>query len=166
VEAARATAAAPTYFEPFRVRDVAGAATWTLIDGGVFATNPAMAAYAELQAAGRADEVDLVVSLGTGVQTRPLPYDQVRVWGRLEWARPLIDVVFDGVSQAVDFELGQLLGPARYVRLQTRLDEAGDDLDDAGDRNLEALRREGQRLVDERGDDLDRVAALLTASRA
>jgi patatin-like phospholipase/acyl hydrolase len=166
VEAARATAAAPTYFEPFRVRDVAGAATWTLIDGGVFATNPAMAAYAELQAAGRADEVDLVVSLGTGVQTRPLPYDQVRGWGRLEWARPLIDVVFDGVSQAVDFELGQLLGPARYVRLQTRLDEAGDDLDDAGDRNLEALRREGQRLVDERGDDLDRVAALLTASRA
>ena len=47
------------------------------------------------------------------------------------------------------------------MRLQTRLDEASDDLDDAGDRNLEALRREGNRLVEERAADLDRVAGLL-----
>jgi patatin-like phospholipase/acyl hydrolase len=163
VDAARATAAAPTYFEPARVRDVAGAATWTLIDGGVFATNPAMAAYAELQASGRAGDADLVVSLGTGAHTRPLPYEQVRGWGQLEWARPLVDVVFDGVSQAVDVALAQLLPAGRYVRLQTRLEEASDDLDDASDRNLEALRREGQRLVDERDADLDRIVAALTA---
>ncbi|MEA2290862.1 MAG: hypothetical protein QOD55_2859 [Solirubrobacteraceae bacterium] len=166
VEAARATAAAPTYFAPYRVRDVSGAATWTLIDGGLFAANPAMAAYAELQADGRADEVDLVVSLGTGRATRRLAYDQVRDWGRLEWARPMLDVVFDGVSQVVDRELAQLLGPGRHIRLQTRLDEAGDDLDDASDRNLDALRRDGRRLVAERSDDLDRIAALVAASPA
>src|SRR5215204_1040948 len=78
VDAARATAAAPTYFEPVRVRDVAGAQSWTLVDGGVFATNPAMIAYAELAAAGRREEVDLVVSLGTGSHTRRLPYETVR----------------------------------------------------------------------------------------
>jgi hypothetical protein len=117
-----------------------------------------------MAAAGRADEIELVVSLGTGAHTRPLRFEDARGWGQLEWARPLVDVVFDGVAQTVDFELGQLLGPERYVRLQTRLTEASDDLDDAGDRNLEALRREGARLVEDRADDLERVARLLTSA--
>jgi patatin-like phospholipase/acyl hydrolase len=164
VDAARATAAAPTYFEPVRVSDVGGASSYSLIDGGVFALNPAMCAYAELAATGRADEVDLVVSLGTGSHTRRLPFEDVRGWGQVEWARPLVDVVFDGLAQTVEFELGQLLGPERYVRLQIELTEASDDLDDAGDRNLEALRREGSRLVEERGADLERVAQALTAA--
>ena len=73
----------------------------------------------------------------------------------------LIDVVFDGLAQTVDFELGHILGPDRYVRLQTRLVDASDALDDAGDRNLEALRREGGRLVEEHSADLDRIVAAL-----
>jgi len=164
VDVARATSAAPTYFEPVRVSDAAGAASYALIDGGVFALNPAMCAYAELSATGRSDAIDLVVSLGTGSHTRRLAFEDVRGWGQLEWARPLVDVVFDGVAQTVDFELGQLLGPERYVRVQTQLTEASDDLDDASDRNLEALRREGARLVEERADDLERVARLLTSA--
>ena len=47
-EAARATSAAPTYFEPVEVTDAAGARTYPLIDGGVYAVNPAMCAYAEV----------------------------------------------------------------------------------------------------------------------
>jgi hypothetical protein len=73
-------------------------------------------------------------------------------------------VVFDGLAETVDFELGHLLGPERYVRLQIELTEASDELDDAGDRNLEALRREGNRLVEERAADLERVAQALTAA--
>jgi patatin-like phospholipase/acyl hydrolase len=164
VDVARATSAAPTYFEPARAKDVAGAASYALVDGGVFALNPAMCAYAELAATGRREDIDLVVSLGTGSHTRRLAFEDVRGWGQLAWARPLVDVVFDGVAQTVDFELGQLLGPERYVRFQTELTEASDDLDDAGDRNLEALRREGARLVEARADDLERVARLLTSA--
>jgi patatin-like phospholipase/acyl hydrolase len=156
VDAAHGSSAAPSYFEPAQVGKLA------LVDGGVFATNPAMVAYAELAAAGRREEVDLVVSLGTGSHTRRLPYETARGWGRLEWARPLIDVVFDGVADSVDFALEQLLPEGRYVRLQVPLDEASDNLDDASDRNLEALRREGARLVEERDDDLDRIAQALT----
>jgi uncharacterized protein len=166
VDVARATSAAPTYFAPVRVGDVAGASSYALIDGGVFALNPAMCAYAELAAAGRRGDVDLVVSLGTGAHTRRLAFEDARGWGQIEWARPLIDVVFDGLAQTVDFELGALLGTERYLRLQTLLTEASDDLDDASDRNLEALRREGNRLVEERADDLDRVAHLLTSTVA
>lgn len=162
VDVARATAAAPTYFEPARVRDAASAAEYALIDGGVFALNPAMVAYAELAAAGHAAQIELVVSLGTGSHTRPLHYEDVRGWGQLEWARPLVDVVFDGSAQTVEFELLQLLGRERYVRFQTELTEASDDLDDASDRNLEALRREGTRLVERQSADIDRVVEALT----
>ncbi len=107
------------------------------------------------------DDLDVLVSLGTGEQTRPLPYEQVKDWGRLEWARPVLDVVFDGTADAVDFQLESLLG-AGYVRLQTPLDEASDELDDVSPENLEALEREAQRLIAARDDELDRLCAQLT----
>jgi predicted acylesterase/phospholipase RssA len=162
VDVARATAAAPTYFAPARVRDVAGEATWALVDGGLYASNPALAAVADAHAAGRG-EVELVVSLGTGRPTRRFALEEAADWGRADWARPILDMVSDGVAGTVDEQLSRLLPDGHYVRLQTRLDDAGDDLDDAGDRNMEALRRIGARLVEERAGDLDRIAAVLTS---
>jgi predicted acylesterase/phospholipase RssA len=150
VDAAHASAAAPTYFEPLPV----GART--LIDGGVFATNPAMLAYSRTRGG-----VEVLASLGTGEQTRPLHFDEVKDWGQLAWARPILDVVFDGSADAVDDQLSRLLDD-RYIRLQTRLDEASDDLDDASPENLAALRREGEHLIAERTDDIDLLCSLLT----
>jgi uncharacterized protein len=145
VEAAHASSAAPSYFEPVRVGDA------TLVDGGVFATNPSVCAYAEVD--GR---LELLVSLGTGEHTRRLGYEDVRGWGRLEWAQPILDVVFDGSADAVDLQLSRLLGD-RYARLQTRLVEASDDFDDASPENLAALRREAERLIAEHEDQLARI---------
>ena len=45
---ARATSAAPSYFEPEEVTDRAGARTYPLVDGGLYAVNPSMCAYADL----------------------------------------------------------------------------------------------------------------------
>lgn len=125
-----ATSAAPTYFEPVAVRDRAGSKSYALVDGGVFANNPAMVALAEVAHPDRAAEVDLLLSLGTGEHTRPIRLHDARGWGQLQWAPRIVDVVFDGVAETVDFEASQLLGD-RYVRLQTPLTHASDDLDDA-----------------------------------
>jgi predicted acylesterase/phospholipase RssA len=152
IDAAHASSAAPSYFEPVRLDGA------TLVDGGVFATNPAMCAYA--QVAGR---LDLLLSLGTGEHTRPLPYEKVRNWGQLEWARPILDVVFDGTADAVDLQLAALLRH-NYARLQTRLDEASDDLDDASPENLAALRREAERLIAANDEPIDAVCERLTAA--
>jgi patatin-like phospholipase/acyl hydrolase len=149
VAAVHASSAAPTYFEPVPVDGA------TLVDGGVFAVNPAMCGYAEVNG-----DLGLLLSLGTGEHTRRLPYDQVRDWGQLEWARPLIDVVFDGIADAVDEQLTALLGNA-YVRLQTPLDEASDDLDDVSEANLAALRGEAERLIAARDAEIDRVCERL-----
>ena len=104
VDAAHATSAAPTYFEPVRLGDR------TLVDGGVFAINPSVFAYVE---AGGAP--DLLLSLGTGSHTRPLALRGGQAdWGRLEWAEPIIDVVFDASADAVDAQLEALAGE-RYL---------------------------------------------------
>ena len=151
VDAAHATSAAPTYFEPVRLDGAC------LIDGGVFATNPALVAYAELRG-----KLDLLLSLGTGEHTRPLPCEKVKDWGQLEWARPIIDVVFDGGQDAVDMQLRALL-PGDYVRLQTQLENASDDLDDASSDNLERLQEEAEALIARETETIDDVCARLTA---
>jgi predicted acylesterase/phospholipase RssA len=151
VDAAHASSAAPTYFEPLRL------GPRTLVDGGVAAINPALYAYAE--GAGRPD---LLLSLGTGELTKPLPYEKVKDWGRLEWAPVIVDVVFDAGSDAVEMQLDALMGDG-YIRLQTRLEHASDALDDASPQNLANLRRDAERLIAERSADIDRACALLTA---
>src|SRR3954451_5563378 len=85
-EAARATSAAPTYFEPVQVTDAAGARTYSLVDGGVFAVNPAMCAYADVVAAGA--DISVIAALGTGSHTRAIEFDEARGWGQVGWARP------------------------------------------------------------------------------
>jgi patatin-like phospholipase/acyl hydrolase len=160
VQVARATGAAPSYFEPAEATDVAGARTYPLVDGGVFAVNPSMCALADVTAAGRADELRLMLSLGTGEHTRSYSFEQTRSWGQLEWARPVLDMVFDGVADTTDFEAATLMGD-RYVRLQTELNIASDDLDDASESNLAALRREAEQLIAASQEELDRVCRIL-----
>lgn len=137
----RATAAAPTYFpaHPVRVegRDCA------LIDGGVVANNPTACAIAE---ALRKDESvectrDLVVaSVGSGERTRPIDLRSAREWGAVEWAIPIIDVLFDGNAESVDYIAQHVVGDG-YFRLQTPLTIGLDDLDDVSGTNLAALER-------------------------
>jgi hypothetical protein len=156
-DAARATAAAPTYFEPARVS--AEGSTIGLIDGGVCVNNPAMCAYAEARRLWPEEEV-WVVSLGTGELTRPIPYDEACSWGIVQWAVPLLSIIFDGVSDAVDYQLRQILG-ARHIRIQGRLEVARDDMDDASRAQLEALKIEAERILHRHEGDLAVVRSLL-----
>jgi uncharacterized protein len=152
---ARATSSAPTYFEPLELGPRA------LLDGGVFAVNPAMSALAEALRHSPGAEITLV-SLGTGERTHKRPFDEIKDWGLVEWARPILDVVFDGSSDAVDYQVRHVLGEG-YWRFQTELTEASDDLDDASEENLRALRAQAEQLIAERSDDLDAVVSALTA---
>lgn len=153
-QVAHATAAAPTYFEPIKIPVKNGSDYYALIDGGVFANNPAMCAYVEARTLHPRAKDFLVLSLGTGELTRPLPYDAVKGWGLANWAQPILNVVFDGISDTADYQLRQLLPSDRYYRFQTRLTEDNEDMDNASRRNLrdlkllatELLRREGPRL--------------------
>jgi patatin-like phospholipase/acyl hydrolase len=159
-EVARATSAAPTYFEPALLPARPPEVDYALVDGGVFANNPGMCAFVDRYAGRTETETVLMVSLGTGVLERPLRYDDARHWGLIGWARPILDVVFDGVSDTVDYQLGQILGD-RYHRFQAALRPARDELDDASERNIEDLKLAAEALIDGRRAELDALCAQL-----
>jgi hypothetical protein len=51
----------------------------------------------------------LLVSLGTGSLMRTLPIPLTKYWGAPRWAKPLLDIVFDGMSETVDYQVRQLM---------------------------------------------------------
>jgi patatin-like phospholipase/acyl hydrolase len=153
---ARATSAAPTYFEALEAGGKA------LVDGGVFATNPAMCALAEVLNQEDLRPRDVVLlSLGCGQRTEKHSFDEIKDWGLVGWARPILDVVFDGVSDAVNYQLERVLSPNLYLRLQVELTLASDDLDDASEENLARLRSQAEDLISARSADLDALLAKL-----
>lgn len=155
-DAARATSAAPTFFEPALI-NVDGDQR-ALIDGGVFVNSPVVCAYAEgLKLF--PDEPLMVVSLGTGQLVRPIPYESAKDWGQAGWVMPLLDCMFDGATKAANHQMQMFLGD-RYIRLQVTLDEANDDMDDASDSNIANLKHIAQRLIRENQSTLDRILSL------
>jgi uncharacterized protein len=164
-EIARATSAAPTYFEPFLVEG-GPHDKCALIDGGVHSNNPAMCAYVEARKIHPEEDDFLVVSLGTGELTRSLPYEEVKGWGLALWAQPILNVVFDGVADTVDYQLRELLsteeGEARrYYRFQTVLNIGKDDMDDASATNIQALKTKAKEIISKNDTALEGLCAQL-----
>lgn len=138
-EVCRASSAAPTYF-PAHAMTIEGRPC-SMIDGGVVANNPTACAIAEalrkdLQVDNSRDLV--VLSVGSGERNRPIPLKSAQEWGALEWAVPIIDVLFDGNTDSVDYIAQQLVGDG-YFRLQTELLIGLDDIDDTSETNIAAL---------------------------
>lgn len=143
-DVSRATSAAPTFFTPAKITNRTGK-TYALIDGGVYANNPAMCAYvAARRLYPKADEY-LIVSLGTGAIKKPIQYSDAVSFGILGWARPLLDIMFDGVSATTEYELSQL-GVTQY-RFQASLVGANEAMDDVSTVNLAALQKIAQKAV-------------------
>ncbi|MBA7473271.1 hypothetical protein ES707_08606 [subsurface metagenome] len=155
-EAALATSAAPTYFPAVRIGER------TLIDGGVFANNPSVIALAEARLMWPGDDV-LLVSLGTGIgaQLGRLP-DEVNDWGTLHWVLPLIDVMFDGSSDSINYVAKALLGGDRYYRFQITIHPDLVGMDNVSPSHLEQLRAIGAREVDAQRDRISMAVSALS----
>ena len=155
----RATSAAPTYFEPALLGNR------VLVDGGVFANNPAMCAYVEAQKLNR-DGKDLVlVSLGTGKATRRITHGEAKDWGILGWARPILSVMMDGTSDATHYHLDKLVpamkGSQRYFRFDEPLEHGYDDLDDATDTNIAALKSHARSVLSRHKKEVEALLNIL-----
>ncbi|MBL8879645.1 MAG: patatin-like phospholipase family protein [Phycisphaerales bacterium] len=158
-DVARATSAAPTFFETARV--VSGTQLpYALIDGGVFANNPTMCAFAEAAAAGgKSDPTALaILSLGTGRVNKAYQYSVAKDWGLIGWVGPLIDILMSGVSETVDYQMRKLFDSAgagnRYMRIDPSLENAKPEMDNVDRENLIALREAGQQAAQHHADAL------------
>ena len=158
-----AATAAPTYFEPAKVTNMNNQ-DFPLIDGGVFANNPTMCALSSARRIYPNKSRFLIVSLGTGETRREIPYKDAKDWGLLGWARPLLYVLFDGVSDAVDYHMKQEFNHASYFRFQIELganpdDEQApnDDMDDARPENIKRLVRVAEHLLKKEKNAFNRL---------
>lgn len=159
-DVARATSAAPTYFECEQIMSEKGGA-FTLIDGGVFVNNPALVTYAE----GRnifkvnGDEATAkdmkILSLGTGYTRKSYPYKKAKGWGMAEWVQPVIDIMMSGASEVAHYQLDKIYGtidnPDQYLRIDGDLKttDIDPDMDCATQENMAKLKEFGQQLFEE-----------------
>lgn len=203
---ARATSAAPTYFEPHLLSN-GHYDQLALVDGGVFANNPAMLAYTEAinlkrwkdyreaidasQARGiSAEGVNtgdtardfsaglppylapedapdfFMLSLGTGHTTRPYPYLEAKDWGLIGWARPVVDILMQGVSESVDYQMQYILPPTRdgkrhYYRLSPNIPESSSEMSDVSEANMHALKRIALSFIEEQDGVIQEICHAL-----
>jgi hypothetical protein len=175
--AARATSAAPTYFEPAAVPAFKDEGDHALVDGGVFANNPAVAAYSDAVELWRGpaggDDVEIhVVSIGTGSppQTHPehggipVAYEDAQHWGLARWAHPMLEVVFDGIAKAVEYQMVRLCrvhNALHYHRLQSTLPTADHAMDNASASNIAKLKADAETLLKTDAGKVDAICAAL-----
>ncbi len=171
-DVARATSAAPTYFEPIdldlQLPDLT--LVETLVDGGIFANNPAMCAYADakriLRSEGRPNDPVLLVSIGTGNLTGALKAEAAKNWGKLSWVDTLITMIFDGASDTVNYQLEQLIpGKNNYYRFQPQLTFGQDEMDDATRGNLLSLKALASTFIETEKCALNTISERLMKNR-
>ncbi len=169
-DVARATSAAPTFFQCAQVQSETHV-TYALVDGGVFANDPALCAYAEARKMGSmptAKEM-VILSLGTGEVKTPYHYDQVKDWGGLGWVKPVIDILMSGTVEVADYQLRQMYkavgAPNQYLRIQPPLAPQNSDLGNSDPANLHELVEIGERAAEQNDAALDDFVALLLAQK-
>lgn len=182
-DVARATSAAPTYFEPALIRSYAGQ-SFSLVDGGVFANNPALCAYAEVRKLKFSTLLNdslkpdfpsaknmMIVSVGTGTVKKPYHYKDFKNAGQLDWLQPILDILMSGNAETVDYQLRQMyktLDDADkndYYRLEPALREAASEMDLASETNLENLKQAGLWFVDKNKALLDEIVDKVLANK-
>jgi patatin-like phospholipase/acyl hydrolase len=133
---AMATSAAPTFFPAFRLPTD----HVRLVDGGVWANNPAMVGVTEaVSMFGRRPEEVRALSLGTtsSLRTRRSRLDN---GGLIRWARgpSVIDVLLNGQSAGAFAQVQHLIGPENAHRLDPPAPDELSQLDACDARELVA----------------------------
>ncbi len=162
---ARATSAAPVYFEAALGETVDGVQD-AFIDGGVFANNPAMCAYVEASKLGQMNPANMMIlSLGTGKFEKTYEHAEVKDWGVLSWAKPLLNILMASSAETVDYQLKQIFKAAQskshYLRIQPMISEESTAMDDVSSENMRQLVRTGLNAAKSTLPQLERFAEML-----
>jgi patatin-like phospholipase/acyl hydrolase len=167
-DVARATSAAPTYFLPAKVRSIGGR-TYSFLDGGLVANNPALSAYVEARTIYPDARRYVIVSLGTGRNGRRFEHETIAKWGYLEWVSPahgvpLLSFISDGQSEAVAHSL-KSMHRVDYFRFNADITTVAEDMDDARPGNMQAVEVMARALIREHRHELHRLARILLRRR-
>jgi uncharacterized protein len=171
---AQATSAAPTYFEAALIQS-RSREQFPLIDGGVFANNPAMCAYAEARKytfgsiKNPTSKDMLLISLGTGSVKKSYPFRKARKFGLVQWIKPLIDIMMSGNSETVSHQLSWLFDASGnnegFIRIEPELHLASSNMDDATENNLKALKEAAIKFVQDNPEKINILVDKLISNK-
>lgn len=158
-EAARASSAAPTYFEPFIQQhdDLLHA----YVDGGCCANAPDLVAIDRWGMAHGGGQ--MMLSLGTGQQKEGWPPSELKQLGELRWASKVIDIMNDGVTRQAVQQASGMFPTGSYLRLDPALPSGLGNLDETNPTKLQAMVALGQQMVAEKKAAIDAFIARLMA---
>ncbi|MFD2744184.1 MULTISPECIES: patatin-like phospholipase family protein [Sphingobacterium] len=141
----RATAAAPTYFSVAEIFSIAGT-RFPLLDGGVFAHNPALSGLLEMLKTYDTFKIDDVhiLSLGTGVAKNVYNYDDFKKKWAISIGPALVDIMTSSSSESTDYFLKQLFRSVHKASQYTRIEpnnvsSISPAMDDASPSNIQKL---------------------------
>lgn len=165
---ARSTSAAPTYFPPEAVSIAGTHDKYVLVDGGIFANNPAACALVEARVQFPRASGFTLVSLGTGTLKEAPLMGSPENWGLAQWSRPILDTVLNGVSSTVDYQMSQLLGRSAdgtcgYFRIQAELTSTHQTLDSASPAAIKELRAIADRTIEQHSREIDELCEQIVA---
>lgn len=157
-DALRATTAAPTYFAPkyLEINETAR----VLVDGGVFANNPAACAYANSKKLFPNDDI-ILLSLGTGRLSNPIKYINSKRFGKITWVKPLLNVMFGSSLDVVNYQLDQIIND-RYIRIQSQLKLASTEMDNTTPKNIKCLKKEAQMMIECNQKAIDKFCTIVS----
>ena len=159
-QAAMATCAAPTYFPPYQFSE-----RKCFVDGGIFANNPAVCAYAQAKNSFPHEREFLVVSIGTGEHHVPLLCKNISDWGLIEWARPIFDIAMNAVGSTVNYQLNAMINGVGskplYHRFQVRIDEKTSKMDNVRKDNIACIKEYGTQMVQANQNEISKLCDLL-----
>lgn len=165
---ARATSAAPTYFEVADIKSMGGHKGY-FIDGGLVANNPALCTIVEAMKTPFAnmpcplDAKDMyVVSISTGKELEPIRFDKAKDFGAARWIGPVISILMSSSSETVDYHLQKIFRTAgcseNYLRIDPPLCRAGNSMDNVSRSNLDELENAGKDYIAKHLEQLDNLA--------
>ncbi len=155
-DALRAATAAPTYFAPKYLK--INQKEMVLVDGGVFANNPAACAYASGKKLFPNDEI-ILLSIGTGRTDRSI--DNSRRFGKISWIKPLLHVMFASSLDAVNYQLNQVIAN-KYIRIQSQLKIASPDMDNITSKNIKSLQQEAKAMIEDNQKAIEKFCDVIS----
>ena len=172
-EVVRGSTAAPTYFPIAKISDHFEGRTYSLIDGGMFANNPALCAYIEAcKFPFQPSPSDIMIlSLGTGSNGRTYPYGSSSKWGKIGWVIPVIDIYGSAASQTVDHQLKVLYQchhvKDQYLRIEPDLSQydVSPQMANVSKKNMKALESVGEKLVETYSEEIKNFTRKLYVSQ-
>jgi len=128
-----ATSASPKYLPSYKINF--GGSDRVCIDGGTYINNPSMAGIVDVlnnkySFDVKVEDIELL-SLGTGLFSEFLGYENTEKWGIIKWASNIATLMLQATSKSVDYECKQL--PLhKYLRLQVIIhDKDKSDMSDS-----------------------------------